>query len=111
MNTLLIITSILLHGFTLFLTIKVVEKYEPHLKTLCPRKSFNPFSFPAVRLWTIILSFVVALGFLLISLQLLVASWFTISLQYLVLDIGAAMLNINYLILMLLEKRGVHSHG
>lgn len=105
--TLSIIMSMLLHITAVILNISVVHKYENSLKVLHPRKTFNIFSYEAVRFWIIILSFIVSIGFCFISMQLLVAKAFLISLQYLMLDIGAAILNINYLLLFLLEKRKV----
>ena len=110
MNIPLLLLSILLHGAALFLTLKVVKKYEQNLTSLKALRSFNPFCYSSVRLWTILLTLVVSMGFLLISMQLLVAKGLTITLHYLLLDVGAAILNLNYLILFLLEKRGVHSH-
>lgn len=103
-----LIFSLLTHLFAIYLSLSVIHKYEDSLKCLKPRHSFNVFSYPAVRLWTILLSLIISMGFLSMTLQLIVAKGILISIQYLLLDIGAAVLNINYLILFLLEKRGVH---
>jgi len=96
----------ILHLTGFVLAFKVLSRYEPSLKALCPSKSFHPLSFPAVRLWTIIISFLMTFGLFMLNLSYIVAPPVAISLQYLILiDFASAVLNINILTLMLLEKR------
>ena len=104
-STIFLIISLFLHLFAVILSIKVVHKYENNLKTICIKKLFNFGRFDTSRFWVIILSFIVSFGFFMLSTQLLVAKGVVFSIKYLLLDTGAALLNINYLMLLLLEKR------
>jgi hypothetical protein len=95
-----------LHLIVLILSIKVLYKYESTLQQLCVFGSFHLTSYSAIRLWTLIMSFVLSFSLFLLNLGYIVAPPVNISLQYLMsIDLASAVLNINILLMMLLEKR------